>query len=71
MLEIIAKVKKIGAISVDRKQVIELEDVALMSGDFCEGEIRSIFFLTAQEQKKVLATSKSPTLEEKKGNKKK
>ncbi len=55
MLEIIAIVKSLGHITEDRKQTIELEKVAMMSGDYCEGEMRSILFLTPEEQKKIQA----------------
>jgi len=52
MLEIIAKIKKLGAISSDRKQTIELSDVAIMKGDFCVGETRRIIFLNPKESEK-------------------
>jgi len=49
MLQIVAKISKLGSISKDRKQTIELTNVAVMSGDFCEGEERRIVFLNAKE----------------------
>lgn len=59
MLEIIATVKCLGPISEDRRQTIELEKVAVMSGDYCEGEMRSILFLTPEEIKKIQAALES------------
>lgn len=52
MLEIIAKITDLGPISEDRKQNIVLSEVAIMSGDYCEGERRHIIFLNAEESKK-------------------
>lgn len=49
MLEIIAKIKDLGAISPDRNQTIELSDVAIMKGEFCQGETRRIIFLNPKE----------------------
>lgn len=53
MLQIIAVVDDLGPISEDRIQTIKLRDVALLSGDFCLGEMRAIYFLTPDEQKVV------------------
>jgi len=61
MLEIIAKVKKIGAISLrDRTQIIELKNVMLVRGDLHEGDrMRRILFLCGEEEKRVLAALRS------------
>ena len=52
MLEIIAKIHKLGSISRERNQTIELSDVAVMKGDYHEGEKRRIIFLNAKESNK-------------------
>ena len=49
MLEIIAKIHKLGSISRGRNQTIELSDVAIMKGDYCDGETRRIIFLNPKE----------------------
>ena len=52
MLEIIARIDKLGPISDDRKQKIELIEVSSMIGDFCLGEHRKIVFLDVKEAQK-------------------
>ena len=54
MLEIIATVEKIGEITSEGKKTIELSDVITTRGDNCEGEERTIMFLSLEEYKKVL-----------------
>ena len=58
MLEIIAKVQDLGAISDERNQTIELSDVAVMNGEFCRGKMRKIVFLDPEEAKKFDAAFK-------------
>ena len=52
MLEIVAKIEKLGSISDDRKQTIELSEVAVMSSDYCQGEFRKIVFLNNKEARR-------------------
>ena len=57
MLQIIATVEDLGAISEDeeRRQTIKLKNVALMGGDYCSGETRHILFLSPTQYEKLVS----------------
>ena len=54
MLEIIAKVKMLGAIDEKRNQTIELSNVEIFAGDFCIEKKRHIIFLDKKESEKFI-----------------
>lgn len=54
MLEIVAKVQDLGAISEKREQIIKLSEVAIMTGEFCISKTRHIVFLNPAESKKFI-----------------
>ena len=51
-LEIIGIVKRLGCVTEDRKQTIELSEVASVTGEFVDDEWRKIVFLNPEEAKK-------------------